>query len=62
MLCCKFFFFSEVNNQFLGFVDVEQQIVLCAPFCKTVNFLLKPRKKGESPQCGFANRFMSSSG
>lgn len=33
-----FLLFSKINNQLLGFVDVEQQVVLCAPLCK-IDFL-----------------------
>lgn len=31
--------FSKNNNQLLGFVDVQQQFVLCASLCKIVDFL-----------------------
>ena len=40
--CCvfaSFFCFSKTNNQFLGFADVELQIVLCAPASEIIDFL-----------------------
>lgn len=33
---CLFFLFSKINNQLRGFIDVEQQVVICAPCCKIV--------------------------
>ena len=31
---------SKIKNQLLGFANIDQQIVLCAPLCTNVNFLL----------------------